>query len=76
MKKVIARVKATSDELTGDLLVHAIAPISGQLKEPHFSYSIEPTSRLVKSESMELKEGNVIYDSFGKAWIIVKVLDD
>ncbi len=68
-KTVIANVREKSGNLEGELIRH-----TNELVPDHASYSIELIPRLVKKGNADLKEGEIIHDSFGKEWEITKVL--
>ena len=68
-KLVIANVREKSGNLEGTLIRHTT-----EFVPDHASFSIELIPRLVKKGNAELKEGEVIQDSFGKEWEITKVL--
>ena len=65
---VIASVKEVSGNLAGRLILHTT-----ELVPNHASYSIEILPRLVKEDTVVLKEGEVIYDTCGKAWEITSI---
>lgn len=65
---VIASVREVFGNLSGRLILHTT-----ELVPNHASYSIDLLPRLVKEDTVVLKKGEVIYDTFGKGWEITSI---